>query len=255
MRDGACGMATGLIYTPGSFSKTDELIAIAKIVGNMAVSTPRTFATKASQLCGIARRDSQDWQTSQSAGACVAHQSQAARSNWGLAPDAISKLRSARDGRPRVTADQYPYTASSTSLSATLIPDEYRSWEKLKAVLDDPEKGPKLKSRIENALKEREGGETVMIASFSPERTWQGKKPGRNRQANEPNAVRCDARRDPPRRGTNRGLGMNEDEVRLFMREPWSPRQRRQHAAARFSLSAAPTGVLVRFRANWALRD
>ena len=32
MRDGACGMATGLIYTPGSFSKTDELVAIAEIV-------------------------------------------------------------------------------------------------------------------------------------------------------------------------------------------------------------------------------
>src|SRR6476620_11878900 len=33
MRDGACGMATGLIYTPGSFSKTDELVAIAEVVG------------------------------------------------------------------------------------------------------------------------------------------------------------------------------------------------------------------------------
>src|SRR4029078_4650211 len=33
MRDGACGMATGLIYVPGSFSKTDELIAIAQVVG------------------------------------------------------------------------------------------------------------------------------------------------------------------------------------------------------------------------------
>ena len=31
MRDGACGMATGLIYTPGSFSKTDELVAIAEV--------------------------------------------------------------------------------------------------------------------------------------------------------------------------------------------------------------------------------
>ena len=33
MRDGACGMATGLIYTPGTFSKTDELVAVAEVVG------------------------------------------------------------------------------------------------------------------------------------------------------------------------------------------------------------------------------
>ena len=37
----------------------------------------------------------------------------------------------------KVTADQYPYTASSTSLSATVIPDELRSWTKLKAALDE----------------------------------------------------------------------------------------------------------------------
>src|SRR5204862_8067986 len=106
----------------------------------------------------------------------VSHIKVSGRSNWGLAPDAIAKLTVARASGQRVSADQYPYTASSTSLSATLIPDEYRTWEKLKAGLDDPEKGPKLKSRIENALKERDGGASAMMASFSPQREWQGKK-------------------------------------------------------------------------------
>ena len=64
-----------------------------------------------------------------------------------------------------------------------MIPDEIRSWEKLKAALDDPEKGPKLRVADRAALKEREGGATVMIASFAPQRDWQGKEPRSNRQA------------------------------------------------------------------------
>ncbi|HMC11099.1 MAG TPA: amidohydrolase family protein, partial [Pirellulaceae bacterium] len=174
MREGACGMATGLIYTPGSFSKTDELIAIAEVVAKHRGIYASHIRNEGSQLL-----ESLDeiLKIGKQAGlpVHVSHIKVSGRPNWGLAPDAIAKLTAARASGQRVTADQYPYTASSTSLSATLIPDEYRSWEKLKAGLDDPEKGPKIRARIEHSLKERDGGETVMIASFAPQREWQGK--------------------------------------------------------------------------------
>jgi N-acyl-D-aspartate/D-glutamate deacylase len=138
-----------------------------------------------------------------------------------LAPEAIKKLRAARDSGQRVTADQYPYTASSTSLSATLIPDEFRSWEKLEAGLKDPEKGPRLKSRIETALQEREGGAAVVIASFAPQREWQGKSLAQIAKDNKQSAF--DVTLDVMKRGGAQivAFGMQEDEVRLFMREPW----------------------------------
>src|SRR6478736_2279943 len=220
MRDGACGMATGLIYTPGSFSKTDELIAIAEVVGKYGGIYASHIRNEGSQLLesldeilAIGKQAKLPVH--------VSHIKVSGRPHWGLAPDAIAKLRGARESGQRVTADQYPYTASSTSLSATLIPDEYRSWEKLEAGLADPEKGPKLKSRIESALKERDDGSAVMIASFSPQRDWQGKNLAQI--AKETNQSPFDVTLDVMKRGGAQivAFGMQEDEVRLFMREPW----------------------------------
>src|SRR6185295_14836563 len=93
--------------------------------------------------------------------------------------------------------------------------------EKLKAGLDDPQKGERLRSRIENALKERDGGETVMIASFAAQRDWQGKNLAQIAKLTNQSAF--DVTLDVMRRGGAQivAFGMQEDEVRLFMREPW----------------------------------
>src|SRR5262245_37947055 len=174
MRDGACGMATGLIYTPGSFSKTDELIAIAEVVGKHRGIYASHIRNEGSQLLESLDEILRIGRAAKLP-VHVSHIKVSGRPNWGLAPEAIAKLRAARGSGQRVTADQYPYIASSTSLSATLIPDEYRSWEKLSAGLADAGAGPKLRSQIESALKERDGGETVVIARFAPDREWQGR--------------------------------------------------------------------------------
>ena len=120
-----------------------------------------------------------------------------------------------------MSADQYPYAASSTSLAATVIPGEVRSWTKLKAALDDPEKGEKLKARLERTLAEKDNGNAIMVASFSPERSWQGKTLAAI--ATETNQTPYDVTIEIMRRGGAQivNFGMNEDEVRLFMREPW----------------------------------
>jgi len=220
MRDGACGMATGLIYVPGSFSKTDELVAIAEIVGKHGGFYASHIRNEGSQLLESLDEILTIGQRAQLP-VHVSHIKVSGKSNWGLAPDAIAKLRAARASGQRVTADQYPYTASSTSLSATVIPDEVRSWDKLKTALDDSEKGPKVRSRIEAALRERDGGATVVIASFAPQREWQGKNLAQIAQ--QTNQTAFDVVLDITRRGGAQivSFGMQEDEVRLFMREPW----------------------------------
>jgi N-acyl-D-amino-acid deacylase len=220
MRDGACGMATGLIYVPGSFSKTDELVAIAEIVAKHGGIYASHIRNEGSQLL-----ESLDEILTIGKQAKlpvhISHIKASGRTAWGLAPDAIRKIRDARAAGQRVTADQYPYTASSTSLSATVIPDEFRSWPKLKVALDDPESGPKLKSRIERALEGRDQGDAIVVASFAPERQWQGKSLARI--AKETNQTPLDVVLDIMRRDGAQivNFGMQEDDVRLFMREPW----------------------------------
>src|SRR4029453_14011686 len=218
MRDGACGMATGLIYVPGSFSKTPELVAIAEVGGKNKGIYASHIRNEGSgllesldEILTIGKQAKLPVH--------VSHIKVSGKANWGLAPEAIQKLRAARAAGQQGTADQYPYTASSTSLSATVIPDEMRSWTKLKAALDDPEKGPKVRGQIERSLKERDGGETVMIANFSPNRSWQGKNLAQI--AKETNQTAYDVVLDIMRQGGAQivSFGMQEDEVRLFMRE------------------------------------
>ena len=56
----------------------------------------------------------------------ISHIKVSGRRVWGKAPDVIAMIRRARKDGIEVTADQYPYTASSTSLAATVIPAKYR---------------------------------------------------------------------------------------------------------------------------------
>jgi N-acyl-D-amino-acid deacylase len=220
MRDGACGMATGLIYTPGTFSKTDELVAIAKVIGRHRGIYASHIRNEGPQLLEsfdeiltIGKQANLPVH--------ISHIKASGKAAWGLAPDAIQKIRDARAAGQRVTADQYPYTASSTSLSATVIPAEVRTWEKLKAALDDAEQGEKVRHRIEQSLGGRDGGESIMIASFSPERSWQGKSIAQIAKSTNqsPLNVVLDIMRQGGAQVVN--FGMNEDDVRLFMREPW----------------------------------
>jgi N-acyl-D-amino-acid deacylase len=220
MQDGAWGMATGLIYVPGSFSKTDELVALAEVVG-------KHQGVYASHI----RNEGEELLESLDEILKIGHQAKVpvhvshikvtGKSNWGLAPDAIQKLRAARAAGQKVTADQYPYPASSTSLSAMVIPDELREWKTLKAALDDPAQADKVRGQIDRKIGGRDGGESLVIANFSSERSWQGKSLAAI--AKETGRSPLEVTLDIMSRGGAQvvSFGMNEDEVRLFMREPF----------------------------------
>lgn len=220
MRDGAWGMATGLIYVPGSYSQTDELVTLAGVVGHgkgIYVSHIRNEGSRLleslDEILTIGKQAKLPVH--------VSHIKVSGRPNWGLAPDAIQKLRDARAAGQQVTADQYPYPASSTSLAATAIPDELRDWKDLKAALDDPSRGDRVRKQISREIDERDHGQQIVIANFKADRSWQGKSLA---------AIGEETKRTPlevvidimSRGGASVvNFGMNEDEVRLFMREPF----------------------------------
>lgn len=220
MRDGAWGMSTGLIYVPGSYSQTDELVALAGVVSQgkgIYVSHIRNEGNRLleslEEILTIGKQAQLPVH--------VSHIKVSGKANWGLAPDAIHKLRDARAAGQQVTADQYPYPASSTSLAATLIPDELREWKDLEAALDDPERGNKVRDRISREIEARDDGKQIVIANFKGDRSIQGKSLA---------AIAEEKKRTPleivllimSRGGASVvNFGMNEDEVRLFMREPF----------------------------------
>ena len=177
MQDGVWGMTTGLIYVPSSFAKTDEIVQIAKVVG-------RYDGIYASHIRneGVRLLDAVDEAISIGKQAelpvHISHYKSSGQDAWGLVRVATEAIEKARSAGQKITADQYPYSASSTSLGATLFP----AWafagtrEDLLARLEDPNDGKRIRDAISAKLKILDGGQRLQIASYSPRPEWAGKR-------------------------------------------------------------------------------
>jgi N-acyl-D-aspartate/D-glutamate deacylase len=222
MTDGAWGLATGLIYNPGTYAKTDELTALAKIAakhGGHYASHIRNESTRHLDAIQEAITIGKD-------AGCPVHISHIKSSGakcHGQSGAAITLIENARKQGLKVTADQYPYIASSTSLRATLIPTRYRegSQRDLIARLDDPETGPKLKAAVQADLDAHDGGGTIQIARYSPKPEWQGQRISAIAKTERRPAL--DIVLEIERAGGAQivNFGMSEEDVRNYMKQPW----------------------------------
>jgi len=121
MEEGALGVASALIYPPGSFAETDELIALAEVVAGydgIYISHIRDEGVRLLEAIGelieIAR--------AADIRAEIYHLKAAGRANWKLFPEAVALVEGARAEGLHITADIYTYPASSTGLNATIPP-------------------------------------------------------------------------------------------------------------------------------------
>ncbi len=121
MEDGAWGMSTGLIYVPGTYAKTAELVAIAKVVAEFRGIYASHIRNEGGGLMDAIGEAIQIGKEAQLP-IHVSHFKATGKANWGSLHVASRLIESARANGLTVTADQYPYTASSTSLEATLLP-------------------------------------------------------------------------------------------------------------------------------------
>jgi N-acyl-D-amino-acid deacylase len=220
MRDGAWGLSTGLIYNPGTYSKTDELIDLAKVAAKydgFYASHIRDegtgIFTALEEVLTIARK----------AGlrVHVSHIKVSGRAAWGKAAEVIALIRRARKEGIDISADQYPYPASSTSLAAMVIPAKFRegSAKDMLERLDDPVIGPKMRAEIEAKIEGRKGGKSLRIASYTPRPEWQGKDLDAISQLE--NKPVLEIVLEIQRKGGAGvvSFGMNEEDVRLFMKQ------------------------------------
>jgi N-acyl-D-amino-acid deacylase len=119
MNEGAMGVGSSLIYAPGSFAETDELVALvgeAGRCGGMYISHMRSEGDRVLQsvdeLIEIARRAN--------APAEIYHLKLGGRDNWGRYGDVIARIEAARASGLRITADMYTYVAGATGLDASM---------------------------------------------------------------------------------------------------------------------------------------
>ena len=120
MRDGAFGVTTGLIYTPGCFADTEEIIEITREIApfkGIYSTHMRNEGTKILTAIDEAARICKETGVDLN----ISHLKCGGKSK-GNAAGVVAKINELQASGLHVTADQYPYTASSTSLSATVLP-------------------------------------------------------------------------------------------------------------------------------------
>ena len=117
MAAGAVGLSTGLMYVPGAFAKTEELIELNRVVaeyGGLYVSHIRNEGNGLLDSVREAIRIGEEAGTPVQ----ISHHKASGRDNWGLTKKSLPLIDEARERGVRVTMDAYPYTAASTSLAA-----------------------------------------------------------------------------------------------------------------------------------------
>jgi N-acyl-D-aspartate/D-glutamate deacylase len=219
MEEGAWGMSTGLIYIPGTFCETEELIEIAKVVGSRGGIYASHIRNESKQLVEAIEEAMRIGREGKMP-VHVSHFKASGSDAWGQLRIAVSAIEKARRNGENVTADQYPYIASSTSLEATLLP----TWageggrKKLEERLKDPETRAKIKAAVEKDLQVKR---RIQIASFGPNPEYVGKSLDEIAAAERREVV--DLVLDIESRGGARiiNFGMNEEEVRMAMQLPW----------------------------------
>lgn len=177
MKDGAVGLSTGLIYVPGIYAKTDEIISLARVAA-LYGGIYATHMRNEGEFVVDAIKES--IQIGEQAGLPVeiSHFKISSKKFWGQTPSTIGLVREARARGLAVTVDQYAYTASSTSLDVRL-PSWLRDggFDAAKKRLADPATREKVKSDMKDSLK-RSGFKDysyAVVANYSADRSFNGK--------------------------------------------------------------------------------
>jgi N-acyl-D-amino-acid deacylase len=222
MKAGAWGLSTGLYYTPGSYAKLDEVVELAKIAAMHDGFYASHIRDEGPGLL-VAIQETLTIGQQAKLPVHISHMKAYSKKAWGKAADAIALIEQARAKGQAVTADQYPYIASSTSLAADVIPAVYRSGtqEELVARLTDAEQGPRIKKEIEALLADADGGKRIRIARYVPRQDWHGKDLANIAQQEKktPYEIVLEIEKNGGAQIVN--FSMQEEEVRLIMRQPF----------------------------------
>ncbi|MBL7731593.1 MAG: D-aminoacylase [Chitinophagaceae bacterium] len=177
MKDGAVGLSTGLIYIPGTYTKTPEIVSLARIAARyngVYASHMRDEGDSVTQAIEEAITIGREAKIPVE----ISHFKLSGQQNWGRSRETVPMITAARKEGIEVTIDQYPYTASSTSIS-TLLPDDVLAdgQDSIKARLQRPDIRKQVTDHIIARLKKRKLKHLsyAVVAYYAPDTSFNGK--------------------------------------------------------------------------------
>ena len=222
MNEGAIGISTGLYYAPGSYSSTEEVIELSKIAAQHDGIYDTHMRDESSYTIGLLGSVRETIRIGQEAHipVMISHIKALGADVWGKSPDVITLIDNARKAGVKVTASEYPYTASGTSVTAALVPRWAEADGALLKNLGDSSLHPRLVSEMNQNLARRGGADSLLMTS-SRDKTIVGKTLATI--AHERNESPVDAAIEIVKAGGSAvaSFNMKESDIETFMRQPW----------------------------------
>ncbi|MFG3591175.1 amidohydrolase family protein [Bradyrhizobium sp. RDI18] len=224
MCEGAIGLSAGLFYAPQSFAKTEEVVAVAKEAARRGGIYDTHQRDESSYSIGLMNSVREVLQIGREAEMPVhfAHLKALGVDLQGQVPEVIRLIEAARASGQKVTADQYPWLASSTSLDAALVPRWAvdGGYEAMIRRFDDAAAMAKIRGEMIENLRRRGGADSILLVSV--DRPWTGKRLSEMADTwrIEPIDAAVRILRANPR-DMIASFNMIDSDVDLVMKQPW----------------------------------
>jgi N-acyl-D-amino-acid deacylase len=225
MNEGAIGISTGLYYAPGSYATTEEVIELSKVAAARGGIYDTHMRDEGSYNIGLLGSVKETIRIGQEAHlpVMISHIKALGTEVWGQSAEVIRVINEARRAGVQVTASEYPYDASGTSLVSALVPRWAESGGRgaLEKNLTDPAVHAKLIAEMEHNLKLRDGAEKLLISGGS-DKSIVGKTLAQ--VAAERKLSPVDAAIDIVLKSGDPNVAsfnMKESDIVAFMKQPW----------------------------------
>ncbi len=226
MEAGAFGMSSGPYYAPGSFSSTEELIALAQVVSEYDGVYTSHIRDEADYNVGLLAAVDEVIRIAQEAElpGIVTHIKALGPRVWGFSRAVVMRIERARSEGIEVFADQYPYAASGTSITGALVPRwaQVGGRAALLARLDSAETRSRIRGDILENLDRRGGARTIQFQRYEPDPSIEGETLAAvaNARGVHPAELAMELLRAGDASVVS--FNMNEEDVATFIQQSWT---------------------------------
>ena len=226
MEEGAWGLSSGPFYAPGSYADNAELIELARVAAEHGGVYSSHVRDESDYTIGLEAAVEEVVDLSRQTGitAVVTHVKALGPPVWGASAAVVPRIEAARAAGLPVYADQYPYLASATGLSAALLPrwSQAGGSDALEERLADPETRARIRDAMVENLARRGGADRIQFRSFAPDPSIEGRR--LSDIAAERGRHPVDAALDLVLAGGASivSFNMHEEDVARFMTQDWT---------------------------------
>jgi N-acyl-D-amino-acid deacylase len=222
MNEGAIGLSTGLYYAPGSYATTEEIIELARVAAQHGGIYDTHMRDESTYNIGLMNSVRETLRIGKEANipVMISHIKALGADVWGQSTEVIALIDEARKAGINATASQYPYDASGTSVTASLVPRWAEADGKLLKNIDDPALHQRLIQEMTENLRRRGGPETLLMTA-AKDKSIVGKNLAQIAKERKVSPIEAALQIIRAGGSSVASFNMKESDIEAFMKQPW----------------------------------